>query len=80
MFVLKDTQARQLVGQLYRLCLGVLMGDTQQDEEALADLSDDLAVHGNAGVFYTGQYSTHNLFSFILFVFVFLIRRVLSPA
>ena len=69
MFVLKDTQARQLVGQLYRLGFGVLMGHTQQHQKALADLPDDLAVHGNAGVFYTGQYSTHNSISFILFVF-----------
>ena len=59
--VLKNTQAHQLVRQLHGLGLGVLMGDAQQDQKALSDLADGLAVHGNGGIFYPCQYSSHGI-------------------
>ena len=59
--VLKNTQAHQLVRQLHGLGLGVLMGDAQQDQKALSDLADGLAVHGNGGTFYPCQYSSHGI-------------------
>ena len=60
-----SAQTHELVRQLHSLSLGVLVGDAQEDQEALSDLSDHRTVYGDGGTFYAGQYSTHG--EFLLF-------------
>ena len=58
--VLKDAKTGQLVSQLDGLCLGIVMGHTQQNQKALADLSGHLTFNGHAGASHTGQNCAHS--------------------
>lgn len=59
-FVLEDAQARQLVGEPFRLLGSVAMGDAQKDQQAAADLADDFAVDFDAGLGNSLQDGTHD--------------------
>ena len=70
--VLKDPQAADLVGDLLRLALGIVLVDAEQDQKALADAADFLAVDDDGGLVDSGNNSAHGispLISYKLFPF-----------
>ena len=58
-FVLKDAQTADLVGDFFRLGLGIRLVYAQQHQKADADLTVDLAVDDDGGVFHSCNNSTH---------------------
>ena len=59
-FIPEDPQTQNLLCQLAAQFGRILMGNAQQNQKTLTDLTTDSAVNGDRGVTHSGNNCTHN--------------------